>query len=59
MRTDNYNCFSYYQKEFLVANGLTPLREMVHSKTGKTFWIFSRSEEKLSELLVKWTNNRK
>jgi hypothetical protein len=59
MRTDNYNCFSYFQKEYLIENGLQPLREMKHSKTGKTFWIFNKYDMRLSPLLEKWSNNRK
>lgn len=58
MRIGNYNCFSYKQKEFLKQNGLEPIHEMVHSKTNRTLWVFTRNES-LDNLLSEWQSNKK
>ena len=55
MRIGNYNCFSYKQREYLFKNGLKEIHEMVHSETGRTFWVYLRNEQ-LDELLNNWTN---
>lgn len=38
-----YNCFSYPLKKYLNALGFEEVNEHVHSKTGKTFWVFKTS----------------
>lgn len=55
MRKDNYNCFSYKVKQYLYKNNVMEIHTQVHSKTGRTFWVYVR-DEKLDELLSNWTN---
>lgn len=54
MNKKYYNCFSYRQKEYLLAMGANVYATNVHYKTGKRFWVFKMN--KTVEVALKaWT----
>lgn len=57
MKIEYYNCFSYNQMKFLVANGQEVINTMIHSKSRNPFWIFERSDE-LHGLLKEFSSRR-
>ena len=52
-----YYCYSFPQKEFLKANGLSYIIASVNQSTEKKFWVFEGTDE-LNKLLQVWRDNR-
>lgn len=52
-----FECYSKRLYGFLTMNGVRYERIFTHKDTGKTCWVYIMSTE-LSELLIKWKNNR-
>ena len=53
-----YNCFSMNQMKYLLTHGQKPIHEKIHDGTGRTFWVFDKTNQ-LDALLKMWSNKGK
>lgn len=58
-KNDLYYCYSPKQKRFLCKNkNINYVARGIHNETGKTYWLFLKTNE-LANCLLEWSNNAK